>query len=236
MATTHPQIMIAQEGSLDEEFIFKQLLDSPRCILFFEEMKHALEAEQKKREQFYAMITEGDKAEFINGEIIMHSPVKLAHNRITRRLVALLDAYIEAKQLGLLGYEKLMISLTRNDYEPDVCFFSREKAEQFEPDQWRFPAPDFIVEVVSDATEERDRGDKFEDYAAHGVTEYWIIDPQEQTVEQYRLQGQQYHLARKLDSGILRSIAITGFAVPVRAIFDDAEKQRTLHHILTAAA
>ena len=41
----------------------------------------------------------------------------------------------------------------------------------------KYPAPDFIAEILSPSTDERDRGIKFEDYAAHGVGEYWLLDP-----------------------------------------------------------
>ena len=51
------------------------------------------------------------------------------------------------------------------------------------------PAPDFIAEILSDSTASVDRGVKFQDYAAHGVGEYWIVDPVQQTIEQYRLQA-----------------------------------------------
>lgn len=39
------------------------------------------------------------------------------------------------------------------------------------------PAPDFTVEVLSKSTASKDKGVKLEDYAAHGVRGYWIIDP-----------------------------------------------------------
>lgn len=42
--------------------------------------------------------------------------------------------------------EKATIGLTRNDYEPDICFFTAEKAAQFTEDQMIFPTPDFVVE------------------------------------------------------------------------------------------
>lgn len=90
-----------------------------------------------------------------------------------------------------------MVSLTLNDYEPDICYFNAAKAAAFQPDQMRFPAPDFIVEVLSASMEANDRGVKFDDYAAHGVAEYWLIDPDTQTVEQYRLHGDAYELAIK---------------------------------------
>jgi Uma2 family endonuclease len=50
-----------------------------------------------------------------------------------------------------------------------------------------FPAPDFVVEILSKGTARKDKGIKKEDYALHGVKEYWIIDPIKQTIEQYLL-------------------------------------------------
>ena len=131
-----------------------------------------------------------------------------------------------------MGHEKLLITLTRNDYEPDICFFRQAAAQRFTPDQVKFPAPDFAVEVLSDSTASVDRGLKFEDYALHGIAEYWIIDPEQESVEQYLLQGEQYALAVKVKSGTIQSAAIPGFDIPVRAIFDPAEQLIALQTIL----
>jgi len=80
--------------------------------------------------------------------------------------------YVLRHDLGFVGHEKVMISLSRNDYEPDICYFNKEETRQFTPNQMRFPAPDFVVEVLSDRKAANDRGVKFEDYAAHGIVEY----------------------------------------------------------------
>jgi Uma2 family endonuclease len=87
----------------------------------------------------------------------------------------------------------------------------------------KFPIPDFIVEVLSESTEARDRGVKFEDYAAHGVGEYWIVDADRETVEQYLLGESGYELRVKSATGTLTSEVIEGLVVPVRALFDEAE-------------
>lgn len=50
----------------------------------------------------------------------------------------------------------------------------------------RFPAPDLVVEVLSASTVAIDCSVAFEDSAAHGVGEYWLLDPDTKTVEQYR--------------------------------------------------
>jgi hypothetical protein len=59
----------------------------------------------------------------------------------------LLSVFAGHNKLAKQGIEKLMVSLTRNDYEPDVCFWKSERATQFTSEQKLFPAPDFIAEV-----------------------------------------------------------------------------------------
>jgi Uma2 family endonuclease len=132
----------------------------------------------------------------------------------------------------MIGVEKLFISLTRNDYEPDICFFSKERADEFIEGQMKFPAPDFIVEVLSPSTEERDRGVKFEDYEAHGVREYWIADPKRKTIEQYKLVRGKYTLIQKSGSGTVKSFTVKGFAMPVRAAFYRDDNTQALREIM----
>ena len=126
-----------------------------------------------------------------------------------------------------MGYEKNLVCLTRNDYEPNVVFYGQEKAARLQPDQMKLPAPDFIVEVLSPSTEHHDRGVKFQDYAAHGVGEYWLVDPVAETVEQYLLvagvagePGTYRLLGNRTGQGELASVAVPGFRLPVRALFD----------------
>jgi Uma2 family endonuclease len=80
----------------------------------------------------------------------------------------------------------------------------------------KFPVPDLVVEVLSNSTEERDRGVKFEDYVVNGVGEYWIVDADESVIEQYVLQAGEYELKLKSSSGRLRSEVIEGFTADVR--------------------
>ncbi len=212
----------------------KPLLDSPRLPFIARRIDALLAEEKRRRRAFYAQISESDKAEFINGEVIMHSPVKLRHNVSSKRLLVLMDSYVTARNLGYVGFEKIMVSLTRNDYEPDICYFGPAKAAAFTPDQMRFPAPDLVVAVISESTERNDRGIKFDDYAAHGVQEYWIIDPDAETLEQYHLPegSDSYRLVIKAMTGQVRSFAIAGFEIPVRAIFDPEINQAALQALL----
>jgi Uma2 family endonuclease len=217
----------------EDESLLQALLNSPRLPEYAYEIQSILAEEARRRQQFYQQMDESEKVEFINGEIVVHSPVKLRHNAAAGHLYRLLSTYVIFHGLGYVGYEKILISLTRNDYEPDICFFGQEKAAQFQPDQMRFPAPDLVVEVLSASTEAVDRGVKFEDYAAHGVTEYWLIDPETETAEQYHLQDGSYTLHVKAQTGQLTSHVIADFVIPIRAIFDEQENQAALYQLLS---
>ncbi len=61
---------------------------------------------------------------------------------------------------------------------------------------------------------------------------YWILDPNSERVEQYLLEGDAYQLAFKADNGVVASRAVAGFAVPVRAVFDERENLAVLGKML----
>jgi len=210
------------------ETILEQILKSPLLNEYSKIIRQKVENEEQKRLRFYNQITEQEKAEFIEGEIICHSPVKLQHNVAGKLLLILMQTHVSIKKLGFVGYEKILIKLTRNDYEPDICFFGNEKAQKFTEKQMFFPAPDFIVEILSESTENRDRGIKFIDYALHGVKEYWIIDAENKFVEQYILHQQKFEFFQKHTSGNIRSFEIDGFNIPFDAIFDEKENMKSL--------
>lgn len=212
--------------------LLEPLLKSPRLALYANQLKRYLDEESQRRDEYYDWLTEDVKAEFINGEVIMQTPARKQHTAASMNLSALLDAHVELHELGFVGAETVLIVLTRNDYLPDVCFFGQEKAAQISPDQVKYPPPDFIAEILSPSTASKDRGIKFEDYADHGVQEYWLIDPQSETVEQYLLKDGGYELALKIKTGELTSHVISGFTIPVAAIFDGKAKNQALLKLL----
>lgn len=205
--------MISKEEILNT-LEFKELLD---------ELQEAWNDEQRRRHEFWAEVDENKKAEFILGKGVFTSPSYGQHWMCSTHLLRWLIPYVYDHKLGMVAVEKTMIRLTRNDYEPDVCFWRKERTSDFKPKQSAFPAPDFVVEILSDSTRDRDYGIKLTDYARHGIQEYWIIDPDLQTIEQYLLQGSTYELIQKLREGSLESEVIDGFKINVRDIFSGIE-------------
>ena len=81
---------------------------------------------------------------------------------------------------------------------------------------------DLAVEIVSSGTEARQRDyiDKRADYAKAGVTEYWIVDPEELLFTVLTLAGTEYRVAQECHPGdIARSLLLTGFEVSVDQIW-----------------
>lgn len=91
---------------------------------------------------------------------------------------------------------------------------------------------DLVIEVLSDRTEDKDREIKFQDYEAHEVMEYWIIDAENQVLEQHILTSTGYELHLKSDNGYVKSVAVEGFSIPIEAIFNEEINLTTLQQLL----
>ncbi|WP_080060019.1 Uma2 family endonuclease [Spirosoma aerolatum] len=212
-----------------------QILDAPQAPLILQKVQAILDEERKKRYAFYEWLDEDKKAEFINGEVVVHSPALDRHNSAMLLLATLLTVYVNDRQLGYVRAEKALVELTRNSYEPDICYFGPAKAAQIMPDQLYYPAPDLVVEVLSKSTEKIDREIKFADYAAHRVAEYWIIDPLRRTIEQYGIDADTLEYALTGLFGLKETITsqtLSGFSIPVRAVFDETANILALRNLL----
>jgi Uma2 family endonuclease len=220
-----PEILLAGTSSpayhspMSLDTLMDPILHSPQLAEISQRILHKLDAEHRMRVQFYADMTPEQKVEFIDGEIIMHSPARNVHLDVTGWIFVLLHSYVAQQRLGSVKAEKCLCVFPRNDYEPDIVFFGQEKSAALNTDTMKFPIPDLAVEVLSESTAARDRGVKFEDFEAHGVKEYWIVDAEAQFVEQYINQGDTFELTMKSHTGDLRSTAVPGLVLPVSAFF-----------------
>ncbi len=191
--------------------------------------------EKAARERFYDEMSESDKTEFIDGEVIVPSPARDWHTEAVQNLQMLLHLW--SKNFGgKVRSEKALCVFKRNDYEPDIVYFGVDKAKSISGETMKYPVPDFIVEVLSESTTKNDRGVKFEDYEDHGVLEYWIVDPKTQILEQNVLSdAKQFKLALKSNDGDVASRALMGFSIPIRAIFDEDIHQATVEKFIAAS-
>ncbi|MBW0001260.1 MAG: Uma2 family endonuclease [Verrucomicrobia bacterium] len=185
-----------------------------------EELNGMLRAESERRQRFRESLQPEDKAEFINGVAVFHSPATLRHTIGRQNLTVILRSWIIPRRLGTVLDEKALCAFQRNDYEPDIACFSAEQSAQFSPDQRLFPVPALIVEVLSPSTEANDRGVKFDDYARSGVREYWLVDPRAETVEIHAGANGAFERVESGETGRLRSRFLEGLGVDLRAAFN----------------
>ena len=103
--------------------ILNEIKNSPEIALLANDIHSIIESERSERERFYNLVHENVKAEFINGKIIFHSPVRSRHWLASMNISSAIHQHVKKHKLGRVGVEKVMIRLTRNDYEPDIVFF-----------------------------------------------------------------------------------------------------------------
>lgn len=111
-----------------------------------------------------------------------------------------------------------MVLTERLVVQPDVLFIGNERLAIIR-DVVRGPA-DLVAEVMSPGSRQRDRLDKRDLYEQFGVREYWIIDPDAQTVEVLVPVDGQYKLRSRWRPGeTASSQLLDGLTVPVTELF-----------------
>jgi Uma2 family endonuclease len=127
------------------------------------------------------ILTEDDRVELIDGEIYVMSPLGPRHVALLIRLNKLL---VRAVQDDAVISPQNSIQL--DDYtepQPDLAVLHPQEDDY----EQQLPRPDdifFLIEIA-DTTAEYDREVKLPRYAASRIAEVWVIDANEQAVEQY---------------------------------------------------
>jgi len=123
--------------------------------------------------------------------------------------------FVAERNLGTVQFGPLPVRLWPGKIrEPDILFVAREHSDRI--GEQAYGPPDLAVEVLSPATRRTDRLEKTVEYARAGVREYWIVDPDGQTVEVFILREGAYELLGKWGGGEeARSEVLAGLRVAV---------------------
>jgi Uma2 family endonuclease len=142
-------------------------------------------------EEFLDWYDEETPAEWVDGEVILMSPVSTKHQLLADFLSALLRFFVEVNNRGLvLSAPFLMkLALRPSGREPDVIFIARERLGDLKNVYLDGPA-DLAIEIISPESRTRDRRDKYQEYQQAGVREYWLLDPIRKEAEFYHLSEQ----------------------------------------------
>ena len=198
------------------EFI-RELEQSPDDRRWLAEvLAQARPPQPQRRMSYQAFLKWADEdtlAEWVNGEVIMHSPASLPHQNIVGFLYEVLRSYTFFHHLGTVIHAPFQMKM-ENGREPDILFIARDHQARLKNTYLDGPA-DLVVEVISPESAGRDRGEKFYEYERGGVPEYWLIDPLSQRVELYQLQARQFCMIRIGPDDIYYSRVLPGFWLKV---------------------
>jgi Uma2 family endonuclease len=173
--------------------------------------EHAPPTLRMTEEEFEAWCDEDVRAEFVDGEVLIMSPVVDYHYLISQFLIQLLGLYLLERPYGeMVGPEFQVRLRTGLRRVPDLAYLSKERAHLRMRSRVE-GAPDAVWEIVSQDSIERDRRDKFLEYQLLGVREYWLIDPLAQAVEAYCLGADGAFERVGQEDGKLSSRVIPGF-------------------------
>ena len=171
-------------------------------------------------DDYLARPDEYPRYELLEGELIeMVSPTS-RHQRISRQLFTALNTHCAAHDLGEVFYAPLDVILSRTVVvQPDLLFISKARRAELIGERIT-GAPDLVIEILSPATSARDFNQKRKLYARHGVKEYWIVDPDDETIEVQRLQGNVFSTVALFEKGqTLTSPMFEGLNVDVGQVF-----------------
>lgn len=166
---------------------------------------------------------DGRRHELIDGEHVVTPAPTPKHQFILSNLHLALGRLVTEQNLGRVAFSPFDIVLSNFDVvQPDLFFLSHDRMHLLR-DNRLDGMPDLAVEVLSESTRKRDEVLKRHLYEQHGALEYWVIDPELETVKIYRREGDGFGEKTELSieaGDRLTSPLLPGFEMDLEQLFD----------------
>jgi Uma2 family endonuclease len=187
------------------------------------ELPQASGSDTRRRYSYAELVAEMPEStqpcELWDGELIMSPTPSFVHQKIVFRFQRTLHDWVAARNLGeVVGAPIDMVLSPHRAMQPDVIFIARDRLDIIQ--RVVMGPADLVAEVISPGGRNRDRIEKRDLYEQHGVKEYWIVDPEAETVDVLALVQGQYELAMRRGPGeIASSRLLNGFELSVDHLF-----------------
>ena len=163
-----------------------------------------------------AMPEDGNRYEVIDGELYVSSAPSYLHQTILLRIATAFVDYLRQHPIGEIVPG---VGVIFDDYDgviPDLVFSTHERRKNTLTNGRFYAAPEIVIEILSPGASNarRDRHVKRSLYAARGVDEYWLVDPENRSVEIHR-----GNATGDLQGDELTSPILPGFKVSVGSLF-----------------
>lgn len=168
----------------------------------------------------YCRLPEGAPYQLIGGELVLTPSPGTYHQVVSMKLELQMAKFVLDQGLGLVLDAPVDVYLGETEtYQPDLVFISRERLSIVEAARIN-GAPDLVVEILSPATAYYDLRKKYKTYERCGVREYWVVDPEDKSIQVFVLKDGKFVLAQQVEGeGEVSSTVITGFRVSAQSIF-----------------
>ena len=173
--------------------------------------------EALKKEEIYTIddiyaLPDGERAELIDGKIYYMAPPSTKHQRLLNYINTEINLYIRNHNGECEVFPApFAVFLNENDtnyVEPDISVICDSSKLT---DKGCNGAPDWIIEIVSSGSRQMDYFTKLFKYRTAGVKEYWIVDPEKDSVMVYRFEEEtmeQYAFGDDVPVGIYEGFSI----------------------------
>jgi Uma2 family endonuclease len=166
---------------------------------------------------------DGRRHEIIDGDHYATPSPNARHQRVSRKLLLALGNFLERHPLGEVYDAPFDVVLSETDVvQPDLLFVAAPRLSIITEKNVQ-GAPDLVVEIVSETTRRTDEIIKRKLYERCSVREYWIVDPELETANVYRLSeegfGRASHLSREAGDA-LASPLLPGLSIPLASLFE----------------
>ena len=174
-------------------------------------------------DDFVQFPDDGLRHELIDGEHYVTPSPNTKHQTVSISLTVLIGSWLEQHPIGLLFHAPFDVVFSNFDVvEPDLLYLSNARAaEALTPLHVR-GVPELVIEIGSPGTRKRDETVKRRLYERKGVSEYWVVDPELDTIRVYRREGDGFGRVSELSadaSDVLRTDLLPGLEIPLARVF-----------------
>jgi len=184
------------------------------------EIAHLFPTQGQWTEAEYLALDTNHLIELSEGRLEFLPMPTVLHQLIVQYLYRMLDQFVLAQASGRVLLAPLPVRLWPGKFrEPDLIYLRPGHVGNV---RGQPNGADLVMEVVSEGTtnRERDLDTKRREYAAAGIAECWIVDPQEQQINVLALDGTTYRVHGTFRPGEqATSVLLPGFIVAVEAVF-----------------
>jgi Uma2 family endonuclease len=165
-----------------------------------------------------------DLSQILNGVTVMAPSPFGFHQNIISNLVLLIGNHAKLHKSGKILTSPLDVIFEEgyNVLQPDLIYIKKENLSIFDSNGHIHGVPDLLIEIISASSVSRDTVEKFKIFEKYGVSEYWIVFPEQKVIEVFVLKDGKYSLLCSTENseGIVTSIVLQNFKFNVADVFE----------------